>query len=219
MAKVVAPLLAFEAKGQIAKTHVYANWRGVPYARRYVIPANPKTAAQKQTRGVFLWLNYSWKIMAADVQAVWTAATKGQPLMNRNDWIKSNLTNLRGLTGAATTDLLKLVVSPGVNAGIAFATMVLADNAAHALTNTGTAPALPTGWAITKYHAITWAKQSAATDTKYASEYGSVAAPGPYAVTLATGAGTYDSMGFFEMTKPDGTTAFSPSLAAEQIIA
>jgi len=32
---------------------VYAIWKGMSYARKYVIPANPKTAAQELIRGYF----------------------------------------------------------------------------------------------------------------------------------------------------------------------
>lgn len=51
MAKLKAPLLSFEARGQIAKTVVHFPWKGINAAREYVIPANPRTAAQITQRG------------------------------------------------------------------------------------------------------------------------------------------------------------------------
>jgi hypothetical protein len=41
------------ASGQIAKTLVYGDWKGIDVVRKYVIPANPNTAAQQTQRGYF----------------------------------------------------------------------------------------------------------------------------------------------------------------------
>ena len=53
MAKVKGPLFSLSASGQIAKTLVYGDWKGIDVVRKYVIPANPNTAAQQQQRGYF----------------------------------------------------------------------------------------------------------------------------------------------------------------------
>lgn len=53
MAKVNAPLFSFNASGQLAKSLVYGGWKGLDVVRSYVIPANPKTAAQVTQRGYF----------------------------------------------------------------------------------------------------------------------------------------------------------------------
>ena len=53
MAKVKGPLFSLSASGQIAKTLVYGDWKGIDIVRKYVIPANPNTAAQQQQRGYF----------------------------------------------------------------------------------------------------------------------------------------------------------------------
>lgn len=53
MAKVKAPLMSFDARGQIAKSLVYLGWKGLKTVRQYVIPANPKTQAQQDQRGDF----------------------------------------------------------------------------------------------------------------------------------------------------------------------
>lgn len=53
MAKVNAPLFSFNASGQLAKSLVYFGWKGLDAVRSYVIPANPKTAAQVTQRGYF----------------------------------------------------------------------------------------------------------------------------------------------------------------------
>lgn len=53
MAKVKGPLMSLDARGQIAKTLVFMGWKGIQDVRKYVIPANPRTAAQQGQRGYF----------------------------------------------------------------------------------------------------------------------------------------------------------------------
>jgi hypothetical protein len=53
MAKVNAPLFSFNASGKLANSLVYFLWKGLDAVRSYVIPANPKTAAQTTQRGYF----------------------------------------------------------------------------------------------------------------------------------------------------------------------
>lgn len=50
MAKVKAPLLSMEARGQLAKQVVHFPWKGINAVREYVIPANPKTQGQRDQR-------------------------------------------------------------------------------------------------------------------------------------------------------------------------
>jgi len=53
MAKVKGPLLSISARGQIAKSLVFLSWKGLDTVRKYVIPANPKSADQQTQRGYF----------------------------------------------------------------------------------------------------------------------------------------------------------------------
>ena len=53
MAKVKGPLFSLGASGQIAKTLVYGDWKGIDIVRQYVVPANPNTAGQQEQRGYF----------------------------------------------------------------------------------------------------------------------------------------------------------------------
>ena len=50
MAKLKMPLMGMEASGQLGKTLVYFNWKGLNCARMHVTPANPNTAAQQARR-------------------------------------------------------------------------------------------------------------------------------------------------------------------------
>lgn len=51
MAKLKAPLMSLGASGALGKALVFFGWKGLDVVREYVIPANPKTAAQVTQRG------------------------------------------------------------------------------------------------------------------------------------------------------------------------
>jgi len=219
MAKTTAPLLSFEGSGQIGKTQVYSKWRGVSYARRYTIPNNPNSDSQKATRGVFSWLAGVWKQMDPNVQAVFTLFAKGRPFTNRNAFVSKNLSGLRGTDAVPATTLAAGIMSPGANAGLAAASIVTADHADHTLDVTVNPPDVPDGWTVVKVHVLAFVQANANTSEVYTSYYGSAAAD-PWLVNLAgKGAATYAVFGFVEYTKPDGSTAYSPSLYAQQIVA
>lgn len=67
MAKVQAPLFGFAASGSIAKTITYAKWKGIMYARQYVVPSNPRTAAQIEHRNKFRELVDHWHDDPCDI--------------------------------------------------------------------------------------------------------------------------------------------------------
>lgn len=75
MAKVNAPLFSFNAAGKLAKSLVYFGWKGLDVVRAYVIPANPKTAAQTTQRGY----------MTAAVAAIHTAQALAANMWNALD--------------------------------------------------------------------------------------------------------------------------------------
>ena len=51
MAKLNAPLFSFSASGKLAGALVFFGWKGINVVRQYVVPSNPKTAAQTTHRG------------------------------------------------------------------------------------------------------------------------------------------------------------------------
>lgn len=206
MAKVSAPLLSFGASGAIAKTQVYSKWKGIPYARQHVIPANPKSADQTKTRNAFSWLNNVFKLMDADAQAPWVAYAKGKPLTARNAMLSFNIATLR-----AATDISGFVASPGSGGGPGI-TAAAAPGAAGEATVTITAPTLPTGWAITNAYALLILGQDPQTDSNYTSYTESDnATPWAPAFTAMT-AGDYQWSAWLEYTKPDGSVAYSPDV-------
>lgn len=142
MAVVTAPLLSFSASGAIAKTQVYATWKGRPYVRQYLTPANPQSTEQTKTRNTFAFLSNVWKISPAEFRAPWAAYAKGLVMTDRNAWIKKNNGMLRD-----QLDLAGINLSPGAAGGLSVATSFAGG--AGSITATMTVPSpLPPGWTI-----------------------------------------------------------------------
>jgi len=207
MAKLTGALLSFASSGSIAKTLVYSKWKGRPYARQHVDPANPDTSAQRLTRNAFSWLQAVFAFGTAQFVATWTLVATGQVLTNRNAWTKANLPTLR-----PATDITGILFSAGAKGGLPPASIAVANGAGQ-LTVTLGAPSLPSGWTITQAIAVAVASQNPQSGTKYSmSEATDASAPYAPIITGLTPAQPYEVGGWFEFTKPDGTTAYGASL-------
>lgn len=207
MPKVTAPLLSFDARGQIAKTQVYSSWKGVAYARRYAIPSNPNTAEQILTRSVFSWLQAFWKYAPSYVTAAFDAYASSLPMTGRNALAKFNIGALRE---AANLD--DLVMSPGARSGLIAAGVTLTPGDGT-ITVELDAPQLPTGWSITAARAVAIPDQDPNTGTDFAVASGTDdTAPWSISLTSLTNDQLYQVGGWFEFLRPDGKTAYGPSL-------
>jgi len=204
MARLTAPLLSFGGSGQIAKTQVYATWKGIAYARRYVTPANPQSTEQTITRNVFTWLNSVWKISPPDFQLPWTTFAKGQPLTNRNAFLSKNIPILR-----PEADLTGMVLSPGAKGGLSVIPTLVGG--ALQITVSAAAPApLPSGWTVTRFIAAAIKNQDPQMDSDF-EVFTGFDNTTPYSVVLAglEAATEYLAGGWFEFQ----TTANPNSLA------
>lgn len=206
MARTVAPLLSFGASGAIAKTQVYSKWKGRPYARRYVIPANPDTTDQQAVRNVFKWLNDQWKYLPGDGVAGWDAYATVNQFTARNGWLKQNVGSLIG-----ETDLTNLIFSPSARSGL-IADAIAVTGGDGSLSVTLTAPSLPTGWTITKAVAEAIEQQSPASGTLFGAVANSVTSS-PYTISLTglTNGQEYQVGGWFEFSTAAGLTAYGQS--------
>lgn len=212
MARLTAPLLSFEGSGQIAKTQVYSSWKGLPYARRYTVPANPRSTEQVKTRSVFTFLNFAWRIAPTDFVAPWSAAVQGRPLISRNLFIQQNLPALRD-----GTDLTGLVMSPGAKGGLASAITITPGTAQ--LTFAGTAPSpLPAGWTVVSLVGAAIKQQDPHLDTDYEITVVSDTSD-PYSVVMSGLAATtaYVAAGWWVYQRSASATdlAYSAAVGAE----
>lgn len=71
MVKVNAPALSLGASGSIGDAMTFSSWKGRPYVRQLVIPANPKSGGQVGMRAMFKFLTQQWASLSAANQATW----------------------------------------------------------------------------------------------------------------------------------------------------
>jgi hypothetical protein len=208
MARTTAPLLSWSASGQIAQTQVYSRWKGRGYVRRYVIPANPNTADQQETRNTFKWLNNFARYLPAGSIDAWTLYAANAQITERNAIIKQNLSNLR-----SQADLNNLIMSPSAGGGLVAAAIALTPGSAQ-ISVALTAPTLPTGWTIVEAWAMAIRDQDPQTGLLYTTTADSVAAPGPYTIVLTglTASQLYQVGGWFVFQKPDLTFAYGVAI-------
>lgn len=156
MAKLTGPLLSFGADGQIGKAMVTAKWRGIPYARQYVVPANPRTTAQQNNRTRFALLREMYKLAPAALRAPWDAFCQGRPFLPFNKFVGENNRLLNG-----QADFANGIMSPGARGGLPPATVVAATGTSTGeITVTVTPPAqLPDGWTVQEVAAAAFPQQ------------------------------------------------------------
>ena len=208
MAKVTAPLLSFGASGTIAKVQTYASWRGVPYARKHVIPANPKSTAQTLTRDIFANLNTRWKQGGPLMRAPWDRFAVGQKFVGRNSYMGKNLALTRG-----EADLDLYLGSPGAKGGLPATSMVLTTVASLGLEAVIVAPTPPTGWTLTSAIITAMVDQTPeATVADIIQEVEDVSAPFSCDLTGLT-ATTYQVQGWLKWAKPDSSVAYGASIS------
>jgi len=210
MARTRAPMLSFGARGQIGKTMVSSSWRGVSYMREYVVPSNPQTGNQMSVRNVFSWLNALWKVAPTAFRDPWTAAATGQKYTDRNKLISSNAAALGSEFG-----IEDLIVSPGSLGGPALNGLdATAGSSSGEIDATATAPNPPTGWTLdgVRFFAIHDQDPHFAFTAPISYEQDNGA---PYDVTFTDliAADAYYVAAYPVWTRPDGRTAYGPSLS------
>lgn len=210
MSKTIAPLLSFGAGGQLAKTAVYSSWKGIPYVRRYVIPANPRTNAQQATRLLFKKLQQMWLLMPGDGKAPWLLNAQGRPYTGNNKFTSSNIKGLD--TSSPPTDMDFFIGSPGALGGLPPASLVITPGSGTLSAAVGS-PQLPAGWTITQAVGIAFKDQDPGVDFTGTIQ-AQTDATSAYALVFTglTAAQEYVVSAWFEWERPDGKVAYSTSL-------
>jgi len=210
MAKVTAPLLSFGASGQIAKTQVYAKWKGRPYVRRHTTPSNPQSAEQSLTRNAFTFLNSVYKVAPALMTDPWEAYVQGIPMTARNAFQKFNLPVLR-----PETSLDLFVGSPGAKGGLP-PTAAVATPGSGQLSIAITAPSVvPTGWTVYSAIAIAIREQDPQSGILYTVTAGEDLTSAYAVVLTGLSANEYQYRAWLKWNRPDGSFAFSPAIGGQ----
>lgn len=118
MVKVAAPALSLDASGTLADAMVFSKWKGRNYVRSRVIPANPRSGAQRGVRSMFKFLTQFWAGLAAGTKADWEPRGDATAISPFNAYLSYNMFRWRNFLCPSQLD---------------------------PATETGTAPSAPTG--------------------------------------------------------------------------
>jgi hypothetical protein len=207
MSKTTAPLLSFSGSGQLAKTMVYSSWKGVPYVRRYVVPANPQSTGQTETRTIFRFLSQLWSMLPTIAREPWDAYAKGKPLTARNGLIGKNTAFLRKPSTA--TDLERFSASAGALGGpppVSITPTPGDNNISYAVV----APTAPLGWVLIGAQGLILLDQDPTDEfAGYAAALEDETDPYVLNFTGLTEETDYCASIWLKWSKPGGQTAYS----------
>lgn len=209
MAKTTAPLLSFGGRGQIGKTMVASKWRGIPYMRQYVVPANPRTAAQTQVRTLFAFLREVWKLAPTGLQAPWDAFASGRKFLGFNKIVGENVRVMNG-----ETDCDNMIFSPGARGGLSpTGVTVVTGTTPGGVLVAGSAPTAPSGWTFDALCACAFPDQDPTGIFTGPIVYGEDTSSTYSIPLLGFAEGVVVQVGVWaRWLKPDGTIAYSPSI-------
>lgn len=207
MAKITGGLFSLDASGTIADTLTYSKWKGIGYARQRVIPANPRSTDQTDTRQVFSFLQSLYKRLPAIGSEPWIAAAVGNPMTPINVFLKHNISGLR-----SQIDLDNMVLSPGNAGGLPPVTMILTPGSGT-ITVAITAPSPPAGWTLTAAQAIAVKDQDPHDAVEEAPQAGEDLSSA-YSIVLSglTTAAPYQVGGWLKWLTSTGRVAYSVAL-------
>ena len=91
MTRVTGPLFSLTASGTLGDVITYSSWKGLPYVRSRVIPANPQTDPQTSIRvtltaGVSAWRDDA--SVPATSRSSWDFYASGTGMSGFNRYIK-----------------------------------------------------------------------------------------------------------------------------------
>jgi hypothetical protein len=202
--------MAFSASGQIGKSLVYGTWKGQKYARQYIVPTNPSTAAQQAQRNLFKWVHDWFKYASSDVTASWYAYAAGKMLTGPNAFSSKNLVALKGQTAITNIIYIPAVLGAPPNAGLTV------TPGATQLTVLGVPPSLPSGWTLTKMIAVVTKQQIPSGEEEPNPSFTMTKTVSPWSVVFTglTTAQPYVAGVGWEMTRADLAIAYGGSTNA-----
>lgn len=103
MVKVLGPMMSFEASGTIAKIATFSKWKGRPYVRQRVTPANPQSALQVSVRQMMKFLSQAWVGVGSTPQGTWEDLAAASQISPFNAFIGRNAARWREFQAPAQT--------------------------------------------------------------------------------------------------------------------
>lgn len=100
MARVQAPLMSLSASGTLASAITYSTWKGRPYVRTRVVPANPRSGLQVGMRAGIAAMPGLWNIVNdAAARALWNAGVGAEAISGFNLMTRVSQRSLRNNYG------------------------------------------------------------------------------------------------------------------------
>lgn len=84
-------MFSLAASGTLGKAITFSSWKGRPYVRERVIPANPKSGDQVGRRAMFAFLTQEWGSQGAGTKATWKDLADQLIVSNFNAFISLNM--------------------------------------------------------------------------------------------------------------------------------
>ena len=104
MARVQAPLLSLSASGTIGDAITFSTWKGRPYVRTRVIPANPRSGLQVGMRSGIQAYPYFWNTyFVPGNRTLWNEAVGSEAISGYNLFTRLSQRSLRNNYGPFTT--------------------------------------------------------------------------------------------------------------------
>jgi hypothetical protein len=149
MVKVQAPALSLEASGQLGGALVFSKWKGRPYVRSLVKPANPKSGGQVGMREMFKFLAQKWDGLSGADQATWEDRADQLIVSTFNAYMSYNQFRWRDFLAPSTADPAATADTPPTDgAGSAVAGV-------RSITVTQAITAAADGWGVAFFRALT----------------------------------------------------------------
>lgn len=120
MVKLGGPAMSLDASGTIGGILTFSKWKGRPYVRTRVIPANPKSDAQQAVRACMKFLAQNWAGLATPNKLSWDAMADANKYSPFNGFSSLNLRNWRDyLYPGKSSSMLRVTVCSAVTGTVA----------------------------------------------------------------------------------------------------
>ena len=91
MVKVTAPVMSLEASGSLAGALVFSKWKGRPYVRSLIRPANPRSPGQTFNRAMMKFLSGSHPAKDSGEMLSWLTIAEGLKISTFNAFVRQNM--------------------------------------------------------------------------------------------------------------------------------
>lgn len=111
-------MMSMAASGKLGNALVFATWKGRPYVRTLVRPANPKSGGQVGVRSMFKFLSQKWAALSGVHKASWEAYADQLVVSPFNAFMSRNQFRFRDFTPPTQHDPAAETATPDTAAVI-----------------------------------------------------------------------------------------------------